>query len=461
MMTWRGSIILTILALAVSLVSASGRTPEEWKDRIIYQVLTDRFSKTPGEDMSKICKGQGYCGGTFMGLVSKLDYIEALGANAIWISPVFDNFEEGFHGYWPRDFFAVNAHFGTEDELRTLVKECHKRDIWVMIDTVANHAGRDEIDSIKPFNNPAHYHSYCLIKDWSNQWEVENCRLAGLPDLKQEVDWVRDKLIESGQWLFDFGIDGLRVDTVPEVPSWFWDRWSQAMNNTYMIGEVYNGDPSYVASYQGPLTSVLSYPAFFKERNAFINGASMKELQESASDILAHFKDPYLIGSFADNHDQTMFLNLQPDYTLYKNQLMTTLTFIGVPIIYQGTEQGYNGPNDPWNRDSIWPNYNTEHEIFQFLSNTISVLKETGLLREEFKEVWADNDCYVYLRGGVAVVGVSNRSKGFNDKRTVLAKAPNGTQYCERISHGKTTTVKNGYMNVSFADGMPILYTLC
>lgn len=79
-----------------------------------------------------------YCGGTFKGIVDKLDYIEGLGANAIWISPIPDQTDgdnaRGYHGYWQRDITKINSHFGSSDDLKDLVSECHKRDIWVMLD---------------------------------------------------------------------------------------------------------------------------------------------------------------------------------------------------------------------------------------------------------------------------------------------------------------------------------------
>ncbi len=62
-----------------------------------------------------------------------------MGFGAIWISPIVDNYDSGYHGYWARDMYGVNTHFGGADALKRLVSECHKRDIWVMVDIVANH----------------------------------------------------------------------------------------------------------------------------------------------------------------------------------------------------------------------------------------------------------------------------------------------------------------------------------
>jgi alpha-amylase len=92
-----------------------------------------------------------------------LDYIKDLGFDAIWISPIVDNYDNGYHGYWARKIYEVNSHFGTKDDLKRLVTECHKRDIWVMVDVVGNHMGNTDTyyGNNAPFTSTDHYHSYC------------------------------------------------------------------------------------------------------------------------------------------------------------------------------------------------------------------------------------------------------------------------------------------------------------
>ena len=79
-----------------------------------------------------------------------------MGFDAIWISPVVDNTDNGFHGYWARDWNKINDHFGGDAGLKRLIKAAHDMDIWVMVDVVANHVGPIGFDysSIKPFNQP-------------------------------------------------------------------------------------------------------------------------------------------------------------------------------------------------------------------------------------------------------------------------------------------------------------------
>ena len=69
-----------------------------------------------------------------------LDYIKGIGFDAIWISPVVDNLDGGYHGYWAKNWDGINSHFGSESDLKNLVKAAHSKGIWVMVDVVANHS---------------------------------------------------------------------------------------------------------------------------------------------------------------------------------------------------------------------------------------------------------------------------------------------------------------------------------
>jgi len=122
---------------------------DDWRDEVIYQLLTDRFNDGDANNNYNVDRnalGQ-YHGGDFQGIIDRLDYIEALGVTTIWISPVVKNVEEdagfsGYHGYWTQDFLSINPHFGSKAKLRELVERCHDRNIKVILDIVANHVGQ-------------------------------------------------------------------------------------------------------------------------------------------------------------------------------------------------------------------------------------------------------------------------------------------------------------------------------
>jgi alpha-amylase len=162
---------LAILGGASLLTAASAAGTDEWRGRAVYQLLTDRFARSDGS--TNVCTNlSGYCGGSFKGVQDHLDYIAGMGFDAIWISPVVDNMDGGYHGYWARNWEGINSNFGSEDDLKNLVNAAHDKGIYVMVDVVANHVAPTGMDfsSIYPFNHPEHYHDYCEIQDWGNQW---------------------------------------------------------------------------------------------------------------------------------------------------------------------------------------------------------------------------------------------------------------------------------------------------
>ena len=148
---------MTLFLILLLSVYISPKTKDEWLSRSIYQLLTDRFARTSD---TGTCNLGRYCGGNFQGIINKLDYIKGMGFDAIWISPPLKNKEGSFHGYHNIDLYSINEHFGTKDELKQLIDECHKKDIWVILDAVPNHmAGELDISTFIPFNKEEYYHT--------------------------------------------------------------------------------------------------------------------------------------------------------------------------------------------------------------------------------------------------------------------------------------------------------------
>lgn len=255
--------LLAPLLLALPSLSASA---SDWQSRSIYQLLTDRFATTDGADPFCDTDWHRYCGGTYKGIIRKLDYIQNLGFDAIWISPIVKNIEntaygDAIHGYWAQDLYSLNEHFGTPDDLKDLSAELHARGMYLMVDVVVNHFGapRDPPDySIypAPFNNPSSFHQevYVQPSDYgSNQSAVEQGwlgdRTLPLPDVNTEDPAIARAF---NSWIADlvgnYSIDGLRIDTVKHVRQNFWPDFAKAAG-VYTIGEVYEGSTSYLTPY--------------------------------------------------------------------------------------------------------------------------------------------------------------------------------------------------------------------
>ena len=444
-------------------------TPEEWRERTIYQVVVDRFA---GPTTSS-CDLSNYCGGTWRGLQDKLGYIQDMGFDALWISPVVENTPGGYHGYWAKNLSALNSNFGSEEDLKSLVNAAHSKGMWVMVDVVGNHMGGSigDIGSYSPFNRPEHYHDCqgcngdCSITDFNTLFSnnCEHCRLAGLPDLNQDNGYVSSQL---NAWVSalvkKYNFDGIRVDTVPEVKPSFWKSFNSAAG-TYAIGEVFNGDINYVSPYQGKaLDGVLSYPMFFQLRNVYASQQSFTELQNLNDAMPSKFSDTSLLGSFIGNHDNPRFLNARNDRAAYRNAILHTLFNPGIPIIYYGSEQGFDGGNDPQCREIMWPSgFDTSNDIYTFLKSAVAARKSAKAWTLDYpKYHFASDVMGMFSRGSdllVATTNVGSNGGDLSQSINLDGLVPDGTQYCDALGSGFCASVNGGQISLTLHNGEPLL----
>lgn len=401
--------ILIYLCFYSLIIMNISKNATEWKGRAIYQLMTDRFATDNPNPDPCIVSEMKYCGGNHKGLKNKLDYIKGMGFDAIWLSPIVKNAEGSYHSYHTIDFYGLNEHFGTEQDMQDLVKACHDNDIWIMLDVVANHVGLvgNDFRSINPFNSPEHYHDPCTITDWTNYEMVEYCRLADLPDLNHENDYVADELLRWIKYMVNkYHVDGLRVDTVPEVPRWFWHKFNAA-SGVFQMGEVFNGNVEYVASYQGPLTATFNYPLYYSINDGF--KGNMTKLHEYFTEKRPVYPDPTVLGVFIGNHDNPRFL--YPPDKRTKKQLENASVFScfweGIPIVYYGDEQYFEGGSDPGCREALWESNYTITQLYKYYQRSLQIRKGVKLWEKDLHEITYDEDFYAFRRGDNVLVCVT------------------------------------------------------
>ena len=247
------------------------RPSPDWRDQVIYFVMTDRFddgdpsNNDQGAGEFKPGSNAHYSGGDFKGLQRRLAYIQGLGATALWITPPVANQwwdasaqYSGYHGYWAENFSTVDRHLGTLADYRALADALHGAGMYLVQDIVVNHTGNYfkcqaqpqpgdasrgcgpalagstvmAAPSQSPFDqndarNPAHrragiYHWTPDVLDFSQRQQVLTYQMSGLDDLNTENPLVRRALRQSyGQWIQDVGVDAFRVDTALYVPPAF------------------------------------------------------------------------------------------------------------------------------------------------------------------------------------------------------------------------------------------------
>lgn len=515
---WRPAAALVLAAgilLAPAPATAGFPSPDDWRDVVIYQIITDRYAD--GDPANNDVEGyyapaDGYRihGGDFRGLEERLDYLATLGVNGIWISPVVRNCFAEYHGYAARDFFSIAPHFGSLAELRSLVDACHARGIYVILDVVVNHMG-DLIDSASPsypdFRYPGTYtlrwknaarryygvlddlskfHAHGHIGSFTDPEQILG-ELFGLDDLKTELPEVQAELVRAAQFLIDStDCDGFRLDTVKHTDMPFWDAWAPQVRahaaargkaEFFLFGEVFDGSDAKCGSYTGTvsggnykLDSVLYFPMLFTARDVFVGDAppawisgrytSLDEYDVTSRERLV---------SFLDNHDMARFLSFglaDQDESRLRAALGWLLTARGVPAIYYGTEQEFDGGGDPWCREDMWDgewdfgpsegdNFDLVHPLFLHTRDLLAArARHEALRRGTTTELYAETagpGLYVYSRraaADTALVAVNSANEP-QSLASVPAPWPPGTVLADALDAAARDTVRApGFLTV-------------
>jgi len=436
---------------AARTLGAGHPSPDDWRDVVLYQIITDRYAN--GDPSNDNVEGNfdpddpwGVHGGDFDGIRERLDYLTHLGVTGIWISPVVLNSSGAFHGYAARDFFSIAPHMGTLAELTQLVDACHERGIYVVIDVVVNHMG-DFIDSgtpgypaydpaggyvlrwrnaalkhAPPFDNLAWFHPNGHIGNFSDPEQILG-ELSGLDDLRTEDPVVRAKLVEAGQWLIEqTDCDGFRVDTVKHAEMGLWSAWCPAVRafavaggkaGFLQFGEAFDGSDAKVGSYTGAVgggpykfDSMLHYPMFFTTNGVFAFDQAPAAIASRFGGLSSYDATTReRLVTFLDNHDQPRFLSFgvaDQDASRLHAALGWQMSARGVPCLYYGTEQEFDGGNDPFDREDMFDgqwdfgpsegdNFDLAHPMFRYTRKVIAArARHAALRRGTTTELFAD-----------------------------------------------------------------------
>jgi alpha-amylase len=429
--------VVVVLVLVPLVHSASHAL---WANRTIYQLLTDRFARPlSNPDPFAACGDlNDYCGGTFNGVAEHLDYIAGLGFDAIWISPIVENTRGGYHGYWMKDLFAVSPEFGGQSQMQALIAAAHARNMFVMLDVVANHVGPvgNNFSSIRPFNDASYYHSChncpsgCSINNFACfTTEIQTCRLDNLPDLNQSDPTVFNSFLHFAQTVsLVFGFDGLRIDTSPEVDPSFWRAFVRA-SGLWAIGEVFTSDVACVAAYARAESGALSYPLYFTIRDVFANGAAMTALKSTIDSYSANNIDLSVLATFLGNHDNPRFM-AGSSVDALKSAAVAVFFLPGVPTWYYGDEALFD--NSQTSREPFWTTAFDPNNIAlaDWLTLVVATRKSLALSTQSFSIVHVDQDTFFFVRGTVAIVALTNQQTIPRLKRTLRTGFAPGRRLC-------------------------------
>ncbi len=345
-----------------------------WLDgSVIYEVNTAAFSSA----------------GDFAGVTARLDDLLALGVNVLWLMPVhpvgelrrklpFGSF------YSVRDYYAIAPSFGTEQDLRRLVDEAHRREMRVIMDIVANHTSWDSVlTADRSFYK----------RDGAGRISAANAEWTDVAALDYANPKVRAYMIEMlDYWLREFRLDGFRCDVAGLVPTAFWEearpRLERVCPDLLMLAEW--DTPELLRS-----AFDLDYSwALYKELKSVMAGrAPASAIRAVWTEEEARYPSGAMHLRFADNHDEQRAVTL---FGLEGAMAAAVLVFTldGVPLVYNGNEVGdstESGGEAMFHRLKVfWPIAERRPAFLPFFQQLIAMRRGSETLAKG-KLTWIDN----------------------------------------------------------------------
>lgn len=364
-------------------VTKNNSSSFDWDEAVIYMTCTDRFydgntSNNKAYNTTDVFDKEGslsYHGGDFAGLEQKLDYLEDLGVNTIWITPIVENSDTktddgngneipstGYHGYWASDFTKLNPHLGTEAEFKSLISAVHARGMKLMVDVVLNHAGYGTENYFNSILTDTNGNTVKMLRDDSNTVTGDDVygSLSDLPDFVTENEDVMNQLVKwQTDWVKKYDIDYYRVDTVKHVNSETWAAFKNALTEAdaefKMIGEYSGAGYGNTAGELGTgrMDSLLDFDYNDQAVN-FVSGnvEGAESFLESRNNSI---NNTATLGAFLSSHDEDSLVDkLNKEKGMDEEQALNAakvaaalqLTSKGQIVIYYGEELGQHGLND-------------------------------------------------------------------------------------------------------------------
>ncbi|EWG08511.1 alpha-amylase family glycosyl hydrolase [Cytobacillus firmus] len=402
---------------------ANEENERKWQDETIYYIMVDRFNNGDiKNDFNVNAKNpESYQGGDFQGIIDKLDYLKDMGYTTLMLTPIFNNEENGYHGYWINDFYNTEDHFGSLKTFKRLIKEAHNRDMKIILEFPSKNIGP---------NHP--WLKDSKKRDWlrgsmEHKGIGENTKeneFSNLPEINKKNPEVQKYLIDVAKWwIAETDIDGFQLNLTQNEPEIFWGEFSKEVyklkDDFYLIAGTVPSDlnadkyekmgmKSLINdSFSNELRSAFSKPDQSFE-NLFVN-QNQSELSE---------KSPYLMGKYMDNPHTPRFTsgavkNNQHPGPRWKLALTYLYTTPGVPIVYYGSEIALNGEEEPDNRKIM--DFRTDKELIDFITKIGELRQQLPSLSKGTMEVlYKDDSAAVYKRvynDEVTVTVINNSSQ--------------------------------------------------
>ncbi len=388
------------------------------KEAVFYQIFVDRFNIGDSEkDMSYINCSWGdnptpktFAGGDIKGIIEKLDYIKDLGCNVIYLTPIFKSISN--HKYDISDYYNVDPQFGTNEDLKRMVKIAHSKGIRIVLDAVFNHCSdrMEQFQDVLNKGKDSRYFDWFVIRGDRVSEKRDNYETFAaceyMPKLNTSNVEVQNYLLDIGSYyITEYDIDGWRLDVSDEISHYFWRRFRERIKSTkkdaVIIGENWHDANTNLRGDQ--YDSIMNY-AFTKLcLDYFATGSKNAEqaawkLNELLMRNTAPVNDMML--NLLDSHDTHRFYKeVGKNRYRMKAALSLLFMFTGAPCIFYGTEILTEGGYDPdcrrcmdWEKTGPNGQYGDVYELISKLSN----------LRREMK--LADGAITIYGQSDVLIL---------------------------------------------------------
>ncbi len=347
-------------------------TPSWVNDTIWYQIFPERFCNgdpsinpegtLPWRNRGSVTNEE-FFGGDLEGIIHKLDYLKELGVSGLYLTPV--NESPTSHKYDTTDYKKIDPHFGSEDTMRTLVKEAHNRGIRVMLDGVFNHTGENFApwQDVREKGPESPYWDWFMVNEWPFHNEDGGCAknkqyytfafYDTMPKLNTSNPSVRKYLLEVCEsWVRDYDVDGIRLDVANEISHVFCKELRIHLKaikpDLYILGEIWHDAMPWLRGDE--FDAVMNYPLGESIKDFWIDKSLTNEdfeftINRCYTGYMQQTND--VLFNLLDSHDTKRLRSDVKNLDEYFQQLAVLFTMPGSPCIYYGTEIAMEGNYDP------------------------------------------------------------------------------------------------------------------
>ena len=393
-------------------------TPDWLADAVFYQIFPERYANArPDLDPDGVepwespPTRENYLGGDIEGIIQNLDHITRLGANALYLTPIFN--AQSNHRYDTTDYFTIDPTLGDMADFDRLVEAAHARGIRLVLDAVLNHCGTGHwaFQDAVAKQDASDYVNWFFIEDFpvteAPRPNYRTCSgYAGMPKWNTYNPAVRRHHFDVARFWIDRGIDGWRLDVPFFIPMPFWRRFREVVKgidpDLYIVAEEWQDPMKWLHgdTADGTMNYTLRDLILRFTANAEINAYFFADKVNRFHARLPEEHRRAMLNLLGSHDTQRVLTrhNGRTNPTLLAFTLMFALE--GIPMIYYGDEVGVTGEDDPGCRAAMpWDETVWHHDILDHISRLVSARKTAQPMRTGTQKVVAvDSDTVAVLR---------------------------------------------------------------